>query len=289
MLQMDANHRLVLRHPHQNLWNDRLVQRVRRLGLEAPLIAADSVLLLASVLVRRVMLLGWRSILRAPSHQRVLYIDCGTHVHGREVNRAARWLARADLRILAFEANPAHHAEAARNLSDIDGLDLRNAALVGPGYDAPDVELFLDHEDGRGDSLLGERNTGPSVLVPAIRLSDILRTHDWPLETTVVLLRMNIEGAERFVIEDLVEADMDKHIDGFYGMWDDLSKVNPAADEEFRRLLRSRRIRKVTFNDRDGDPRLHFVARLRCAAIRVDLDTSVMHGALRKRRVSVSS
>lgn len=281
---MDGNHTWVLWHPHQNLWNEGLVQRVRGLGLEAPLIAADSILLLASVLIRRLRVLGGRAFLRAPSHQRVLYIDCGTHVHGREVKRTARWLSRADLRILAFEANPAHHAEAAKNLRDVDGLDLRNVALVGPEYNAPDVRLFLDHEDGRGDSLLGGRDSGTSVLVPAVHLSDILRSESWPLDKTVVLLRMNIEGAERFVIEDLVGTHMDESIDGFYGMWDDLSKVDPVADKEFRRLLRSRRIRKVTFNDRDGDPRLRFVARIRCAAIRLDLDTSVMHGALRKRQ-----
>jgi len=109
-----------------------------------------------------------------------------------------------------------------------------------------------------------------------------------------VILRMNIEGAEQFVIQDLIDAGLHRSIDGYYGMWDDLSKVDPSAAKTFRRLLRDNGISTITFNDRDLEtsarrglslsPR-QLAARfrqlsftLRQHAIRSDLDAALRAG-----------
>lgn len=76
---------------------------------------------------------------------------------------------------------------------------------------------------------------------------------------------MKFEGAEQAVMEDLIESGVAVHIDGYYGMWDDLSKIDPAADRSLRRLLQRHHITVTTFNDRD----LPF--RLRREAILIDL------------------
>jgi FkbM family methyltransferase len=261
-------------HPHQKLWNWWLAGRLRRVRLVGPLVFADSVLLLATVVVRRARHLGAGALRRAP-RAHVCYVDCGTHVHGHEVAKAVEWLAAHDVTALAFEANPVHHAQAAEHLAGFPNVTVRNVALVGPDHDAADVELYVGSRDGRGDSLFAQDGRRP-VRVPAVRLSTVLTDEVRGPGECVVLLRMNIEGAERFVIDDLVDAGLDGQVDGYYGMWDDLSKIDPAQDDEFRALLRSRGIHPITFNDRD------LGHRMRVAAIRLDLDTSVQYGLRRK-------
>ncbi len=132
------------------------------------------------------------------------------------------------------------------------------------------MRLFKSGGDGKADSLFGERFAKGHVGyddVPAVRLSDALEKYAAPGEP--VLLRMNIEGAELYVIDDLVAADAVDRVAGYFGMWDDLSKIDPSRDAGFRSTMRQAGIRPVTFNDRDlGHP-------LRVWAIRYDLDTAM--------------
>ena len=86
-------------------------------------------------------------------------------------------------------------------------------------------------------------------------------------------------------------------MDGYYGMWDDLAQVDPAASEQFRRLMRANGIATLSFNDRDVrtlegvhlSPRprdwmlklrqLSFI--LRQHAIRQDIESAVRAGLRR--------
>ncbi len=68
------------------------------------------------------------------------------------------------------------------------------------------------------------------IEVPALRLSRFISQNEAISPDAIVTLRMNIEGAETFVIEDLRDAGLIGRIDGFYGMWDDLYKIDPALD-----------------------------------------------------------
>ena len=86
---------------------------------------------------------------------------------------------------------------------------------------------------------------------------------------------MNIEGSEVDVIQDLVESGLAKHIDGYFGMWDDMSKINQKKDDEFRLFLRNHHIHPFTFNERD------FMAPLRVKAIRYDIATAIRAGGNR--------
>ena len=62
---------------------------------------------------------------------------------------------------------------------------------------------------------------------------------------------MNIEGAEYDVIKDLVHSGLSERMDGFFGMWDDLSKIDIERDDDFRAFLLRNRIQTFPFNGRD--------------------------------------
>jgi FkbM family methyltransferase len=272
-------------HPHQKLWNWRLEAILRRAGRAtrlgaAPvraLVAVDSLLLLARVVLGRVARFGpvqaFRTI--APTGRVVLYVDCGVHRDGEQVRFVAEELAPScELHVLAFEASAEHCEAAARNLADVARdvhLDLRQVALVGPGARDDTVKLFKGSQGGKADSLF--RTGDRFEVVPAARLSDILRRDfSSELDDAPLLVRMNIEGSEYDVVEDLVASRLASRVDGWFGMWDDVGKLDPDRDRRFRALLHSSHIRNITFNDRDlRHP-------LRRRAIRLALDTAVRAG-----------
>jgi FkbM family methyltransferase len=271
------------------LWNRVLVAAVEATFARVPRIAsllvrvvilADSLVLLGMILRRRMRLLGARSRQTMPRGQRVsiLYIDCGVHEEGIEIRWMRRWFSRRyDVRVIAFEAGSRQFAAAAEALRDVPGLELRHQALVGPDHGSATVTLYRSREGGGyADSIFATAGAEHED-VPAVRLSEVLlcehASHRGP-----VILRMNIEGAELAVIEDLVEAGLHERIDGYYGMWDDLSRLDAHMDDRFRGLLRERGIGSFTFNGRD------LGYRLRRLAIRIDIDTSIRLGELRGPR-----
>jgi hypothetical protein len=190
-----------------------------------------------------------------------------------------RWFGEQyDLQILGFEASGEHFGDAQAALKEFDNVRLFHVALVGPGHVGGDVRLYKAGGEGKGDSLFAARGENYE-LTSARRLSELLVHEGLPLGTGPVLLRMNIEGAEEFVINDLVEAGLQSSVDGYYGMWDDLAKLDPGADKVFRQLTRRSRIFPLTFNDRD------LPYRLRRYAIRIDMETSIRRGLARRARI----
>lgn len=269
----------MLWHPHQKLWNWDLVDRVRgsRFRLLADwIIPVDSFLLATRAILRRLHALKVGAVRRVPKDSaiRVLYLDCGVHTEGKQIRLMHEWFAPlVNLQMIGFEASPRHFPEALRNLSDIPNLELRHVALVAPDHSEETIRLYRTGGDGKGDSVFPERGTEYDEVAVA-RLSNVIRGVE---SDVIVILRMNIEGAEWHVVEDLVAAGMRNRIGAFYGMWDDLSKIDWSRDDIFRDLLRRNGIRPLTFNDRD------LAHPLRRWAIRLDLDTSIQAGHARIR------
>lgn len=275
----------VIWHPHQKLWNWRLVGLVRRVLAFQPAVAkgavellvfVDSLLLVFRVGVRRTAAVATGALGRATADAQVLHVDCGLHRDGQELTWVHKWFGqRYALTMIGFEAGRSQFEEASRTLQRIPGLDLCHAALVGPDHDAPTVELHIGDSDA-GASLFSERGQRVEV-VPAVRLSEVLKSVS--PEPDAVIVRMNIEGAEAFVIEDILTSGLGARVDGYYGMWDDLAKLDPAADGEFRRRLNAERIRNISFNGRD------LAYPIRRFAIRTDLETSIRRALGRGRPV----
>jgi hypothetical protein len=278
-------------HPQEKLWTWTAVRAVHKVfgdtvvasGVLGAIVTADSFLLAGRVLARRVRFAAAHRLDAgggASPRPKVLYLDCGVHKEGLQIRWMDEWFStRYDLEILGFEAGGEHVADARSALADVAGVELDHVALVGPDHVGDEVELYLSggQSRGKGDSLFSTRGQR-SETVPARRLSKVLADRGCSFDTMPVILRMNIEGAEQFVIQDLLDTGLTASIDGYYGMWDDVSKIDPKADKRFRRLLRANGITNVTFNDRD------LPYRLRRFAIRTDIETSIRRGLIRVRK-----
>lgn len=215
-----------------------------------------------------------------------------------------RWFGeRYELNVLAFEAGGEHVRDARAELGDRPGLALHHIALVGPDHEGDVARLYKTYGGGKADSLL--RDGGEDYEdVPARRLTTVLADAGWDLRRTPAILRMNIEGAEQFVIADLLEAGLTGSVDGYYGLWDDLSKIDAEADRRFQRLLSEHGIETLAFNDRDlvaaeGRPRLsprelpatlrRLAFALRRRVIREDIDSAFRAGLARTGSAGASA
>ena len=180
------------------------------------------------------------------------YFDLGTHERANELN----WVFKDILiklpnpfNIYAFEANPSTYEIALTNTAEILSLKFFNLALVNKMPQTGYARLYK-FGNGLGDSLY-RPEYAEYVEVPARRFSELLKEEDIHLEDSINILRMNIEGCEMDVIQDLINNDLVKYFDGFYGMWDDLSKIDYAKDREFRKMLKKASIYPFPLNGRD--------------------------------------
>jgi FkbM family methyltransferase len=274
----------LLWHPHQRLWNWELVGRLRELlgwrpafrAARGAVVAADTLLLAGRAAARRLAAGGGRAP-KAAGDVTIYYFDLGTHREAAELDHMLhRVLPRLSRRYHAFGF------EASREL-----LDQARARLAGNGHvtfvhaavcrvppATGTIRLYNGPRDGLGNSLY-RPEFGEYEEVPALRFSDWLKEQDLDLEHSVSLLRMNIEGAEPDVVADLLDSGLARYVDGFFGMWDDLSKIDPPADVEFRALLARHGIRPFTFNGRD------LRVPLRMRSVEYDVRTCVRRGLRR--------
>jgi hypothetical protein len=258
-------------------WVRRVLGRRAGRAVVNSIVAVDSLLLVARVLRRRAR------YPRPNGTVALLHLDCGVYKTGEQIRLVHRWFAdRGELALMGFEASSENFDDAVAALADLPEVGLMHVALVGPEHTGDQVALYRSGTNGAADSLFPERGSD-CEMVPARRLSQILAEAGRRLDETAVVLRMNIEGAEQFVIEDLIAAGLHHSIDGYYGMWDDLSKIDRAADDRFRRRLREVGITTLTFNDRDTG------RRLRQWAIRTDIETSRRAGAARVHRTAAAA
>lgn len=265
-----------LYHPHQRLWNSYTSAGANRLRLRKPLIFADSLLLLFEALANRVRKRGLTSLFArgvAPD-RKIYFFDIGLHRDPKQIKAVLNWFGEeSPIQIFGFEAHPDYFASASDVLNGRSNVTLVNVAVVGPDHDGEDIRLYLAGGSGAGDSIYTRRSS-TFITAPATRLSNFISDMGIDLKRNIAIIRMNIEGAEWAVIEDLAQADLLRHFDGFFGSWDDIYKADPWRDEEFRALLRRHRVTSFPFNDRDlGDGA---VFRLRKLAIRYALRTSML-------------
>ena len=276
-------------HRDQGLWNHGLVQRMRRgaphriayLAGMASLVGTDTAILAARVLGRRARSAGVASLLRSVrvTSTPVLYLDIGLHQEAAELIVSLDKILGprcGQLSWAGFEANPASLQKVRERLAGREGQRLVPGALVLDVPESGELQLFLDDGDGKGDSLY--REGGEAVTVPAFRLSDWLEEQGIALDETIVILRMNIEGAERPVIQDLIAAGLADKVDGWYGLWDDVGKIDPQAGDAFAKELSAAGIDRLTFNGRD------LKVPFRWRLISYDVQTSLLRGLKRVER-----
>lgn len=294
----DKKRRLLrlLWHPHQGLWNWTLLRLITwtlpdrpfRRAIIGTIIGVDTSLLWLRALARRVKKVGIAGLFsktRVPHGRPVLYFDLGLHKEARELSLMISKVLPGlcdDYRAYGFEASTDFFNQARQSLGEKDNLHLTNAALCGTVPAGGSIKLYKGGGDGLGSSVYRD-TLGDYEEVQAVRFSDWIKGHDLDLKTSICLLRMNIEGSERDVLEDLADSGLAQHIDGYFGMWDDLSKIDRNRDDEFRAFLMRHRIHPFTFNGRD----LWYPFRI--AAIEYDIATAVQAGIKRLNRLEATA
>jgi len=243
-------------HPHQKLWNWTLLLIINKVVFIKPLSKKiiDSIIKIDTNLLKKKLENNPENVNKSgyTPEKPINYFDLGTHEEANELN----WVAREILpefpnpkNLFAFEANPESFDIAKQNTDDLSNLTFLNLALVKDIPENGMVRLFK-LGDGLGDSIY-RTDKSTYVDVPAKKLSDIIKENNIDLENSINVIRMNIEGCEYDVIEDLLENDLIKYFDGFYGMWDDVGKIDPDRDLEFRKLLKKVNVHPYPFNGRD--------------------------------------
>jgi len=251
------SHLNIFWHPHQKLWNANLIRSLHKISknqrfkenVVTMVIYIDSVIWMVKTRIKY-LLSG-----KTPGSKRFVlnYFDIGTH---REAKELFLFIDRVlpDLNcicnIYAFEACTAFYEEARKRTGHIDNLKFFHAALCETVPEDRKIRLYYFGKDGLGNSIY--RDKGEQFEdIPAKRLSDIIHGEKIPLEGAVNIMRMNIEGAEFDVISDLNNHNLLRHFHGFYGMWDDVWKIDPERDKVFRMLLKKESISTFPFNGRD--------------------------------------
>lgn len=251
----------LLWHPHQGLWNHDLLRLLKKAfprfhkRLEVLVINLDTTLLFMSALATRIRTVG---LVRAfgsspiPSDLRVVYLDLGTHEQGAELS----WVIESVLPDISpnflaygFEASPESFECVKDKFKNRPEVQIVHGALC---YEVPPggtVRLYRDGRRGEGNSIY--RRTNDFDEVAAMRLSDFMQKNIPTEGHFIFIMRMNIEGAEYDVLRDLAETGLSKRIDGYFGMWDDVSKIDLNRDREFRRFISANGIRTFPFNGRD--------------------------------------
>ena len=203
------------------------------------IIFIDTVVMTGEVRIRRLQRLGVMSLVKRPpklsAKYPVLYVDIGTHRAAAEL----RWMAERVLPTLCerftaqgFEAAASLHAEAEKRTAGVPNAHIAHLALTHHVPASGIVRLYHGGEDGVGNSLF--RDWGRTYEdAPAYTLSRWLNDAGLDSGSAICLLRMNVEGAERGIIADLRRHGLIPIVDGFYGLWDDLGKIDSEAGKAF--------------------------------------------------------
>jgi FkbM family methyltransferase len=272
-------------HPHQGLWNWDLVMKLTtdRPSTNAPkskiswfLIWGDNLILSARVLYRRAKkMLSSKAIFKKYNKNvKIMYIDIGTHVAAKELSLMREYVlpkVSNDFRCIGIEANSSSFNCVKEKYDNDKCVDLLNAAVCREIPENGSVDLYLNG-DGHGDSLY--KVSDKKITVSAMKVSDVIKKESEDPKR-IILIRMNIEGAELDVLKDLQENNVLSKVDGYYGMWDDLSKINTDLDDELIRFTKLHKIKTITFNERD------FVSTFRIKVIIYDLLTSIIYSKKR--------
>jgi FkbM family methyltransferase len=164
-------------------------------------------------------------------------IDCGANV-----GKFTLPLARTGARVYAFEPNPSAYQELLRKTDGVENVTVFHAAVTA---EAGPVKLYLHRWDEKdpvhwstGSSILkGKRNVREDryVEVEGVQLSRFIRELD---ADRVSLLKMDIEGAEVDVLNQLLDDGLHQRIDlAFVEVHDRQIRSLAAPTRELRKRL----------------------------------------------------
>tara|TARA_B100000427_G_C15348271_1_gene524251 strand:- start:239 stop:844 length:606 start_codon:yes stop_codon:yes gene_type:complete len=149
---------------------------------------------------------------------RVNYIDLGVH-EGEEIDLVLEhyfdYQDKYELRVYGVEANPSLCEYLEQKYEYFDEVKIFNNAISNT---SDYIDLYLG-EGTLASSIFATKNnvTDKTVRVLSHKFSDFVNDNVEEFNTSVNVLKLNIEGAELDVYEDLIETDLFKDIDLFCG------------------------------------------------------------------------
>lgn len=136
-----------------------------------------------------------------------VYIDCGAY-NGDTLNCEKLFGFNADYKI-AFEPNPNYHARLAKRR-----IDRLEKSVVW--YENTTIKFSIDKsKTPMGSSVMKTKpqfNKGTKIQVPAIDFAEYITQ----FKDDVILVKMDIEGAEFKVLKHLIDTGTDQLIDKLY-------------------------------------------------------------------------
>tara|TARA_B100000902_G_scaffold51188_1_gene57909 strand:- start:303 stop:920 length:618 start_codon:yes stop_codon:yes gene_type:complete len=166
------------------------------------------------------------------------YIDLGFH-EGQEIglvlDHYEDYKDKFDLTIYGVEAYTPFFTKLKQEYEDNDRVKLFNNAITDKiGF----TELYISGGKKYGSSLFSsKRNVNPKSkqLVYGYTFSEFVSKNVKHFESSVNVLKLNIEGSELSVYEDLIKTDMLKDIDLFCGHpVHDIEKIPELTDKKDR-------------------------------------------------------
>ena len=176
----------IMWHPHQGLWNWKLVGVLRKIVPIAPvhrimcqaIIYLDTLILFLRSLAARVSLVGIPKLFHqahVPDNISVLYLDAGTHKEASEllvvVNEVLPSICN-NFEAYGFEANQESFEQANKKFAHMENVQLIHKALVRNLPSNGKIRLYKDERGGLGDSIY--RHSAQYEDVGCMRLSGFL-------------------------------------------------------------------------------------------------------------------
>lgn len=185
--------------------------------------------------------------------KKVTYFDLGVW-QGQEIDVFIEIAKELDLeyRVFGFEANPILCRELFTKYQDNKNVSIIHAAIAEKfGI----CKLYYSPPDGIGSSIFETKNNIEKdnfFHVLSVNLSSILNLD---VLGDINIIRFNIEGAELYLMQDLIRTGKHKHIDLFFGSTPDIEKVSEIKHliGYYKNLLIDHSIHVSEFYY-DGDP-----------------------------------
>lgn len=149
---------------------------------------------------------------------RINYIDLGVHI-GEEIDlvldQYSDYQDKYELYVYGVEANPNLCEYLNQRYEYFDEVKIFNNAISDK---SEYINLYLG-QGSLASSIFATKNnvTDKTVKVLGKKFSDFVNDNVEQFDTSVNILKLNIEGAELDVYENLIETDMFKDIDLFCG------------------------------------------------------------------------
>lgn len=160
---------------------------------------------------------------------RINYFDLGLHRNANELcfmlNHICPLYEDHEFNLYGFEAHSEYTTALQEKFKEKKNVQIVNIALSDTEGEIP---LYLDNGDGVGNSIFRTKAnvTSKFKTVPCTRLSVWIKKNNIEVQNAVNLLKINIEGAELRVFEDLFDAGLNQQFKIFLGHVGDVRKCS---------------------------------------------------------------